>query len=231
MFVNTFRYFLFVFFFGNVFLIAQSSLTDSLNSVEKTSSFNSVSNQQYSEVAHKTDYNNSSFSDSENYNPDFPLNSKIINSEFQMSDGTYWKTNSALNAPRFLGIMGGIVVIDFAAYMYQREIWYTEETTGFHTLDFSNDWQKWQYMDKIGHFTDAYFTSDLSSKLYRWAGISGESSVWYGALTGWLWMLQIEISDGFMAEWGFSWGDMLTNTLGSAFFVFQQFNYDRKSVV
>jgi hypothetical protein len=86
--------------------------------------------------------------------------------------------------------------------------------------------QKWQYMDKIGHFFDAYFVSDLTSKMYRWSGLSGNSSVWYGALTGWLWTLQIEISDGFMEEWGFSWGDLLANTLGAGFFVLQQFNYD-----
>ncbi len=39
-------------------------------------------------------------------------------------------------------------------------------------------------------------------------------------MTGWLWMLEIEISDAFMSEWGFSWGDMLANTAGAAFFVF-----------
>ncbi len=39
-------------------------------------------------------------------------------------------------------------------------------------------------------------------------------------------MLEIEVSDAFMAEWGFSWGDMLANTAGSAFYVLQQFNYD-----
>jgi hypothetical protein len=151
---------------------------------------------------------------------------KFINSEKLLADGTYWKTNSDINSLRLGSIIGAMAAVDFIAYMYQREVWYTEETTVFHTLDFSNDWQKWQQMDKIGHFTDAYFTSDLSGKLYRWAGISGETSVWLGAATGWFWMLQIEVSDGFMAGWGFSWGDMLTNTLGSGFYVLQQFNYD-----
>lgn len=144
----------------------------------------------------------------------------------QMIDGTYWLDEPDLNYGRLLTVFGGMLTVDMIAYMYQREVWYREETTSFHTLDFNDDMKKWQYMDKIGHFTDAYFVSDLSSKLYRWSGLSGNSSVWYGALTGMLWTLQIEISDGFMSEWGFSWGDMLANTMGAGFFVLQQFNYD-----
>ena len=144
----------------------------------------------------------------------------------QMIDGTYWRDKTDLDYGRLFTTFGAIAAVDLIAYLYQRGVWYREETTGFHTLDFNNDMQKWQYMDKIGHFTDAYFVSDLSSKLYRWSGLSGNSSVWYGALTGMIWTLQIEISDGFMSEWGFSWGDMLANTMGAGFFVLQQFNYD-----
>lgn len=158
------------------------------------------------------------------YTPAQP--SVFINYEQKLGDGTYWKKNSEINFLRLSSIAGVMVAADLAAYFYQRQVWYREETTVFHTLDFTEDWKKWQQMDKLGHFTDAYFTSDLAGKLYRWSGFSGSTSVWLGALSGWIWMLQIELSDAFMAEWGFSWGDMLTNTLGSGFYVLQQFNYD-----
>jgi len=150
----------------------------------------------------------------------------FVNSERLLDDGTIWRENSDVDYLRLSSMLGAIAITNTVAYMYQRQVWYTEETTVFHSLEFMNDWNKYQQMDKFGHFTDAYFTSDLSAKIYRWSGISGEASVWYGALTGWLWMLEIELSDAFMAEWGFSWGDMLANTAGSAFFVLQQFNYD-----
>jgi len=150
----------------------------------------------------------------------------FVNSEKPLIDGTIWRTNSDVNYVRLSSMLGLIAVANTVAYTYQRKIWYTEETTVFHSLDFMNDWNKYQQMDKFGHFTDAYFTSDLTAKIYRWSGLSGNSSVWYGALTGWLWMLEIEVSDAFMAEWGFSWGDFAANTAGSAFFVLQQFNYD-----
>ncbi len=150
----------------------------------------------------------------------------FINEERQMIDGTYWRTHSDLNYTRMFTIFGGILAVDLIAYFYQRNVWYIEPTSNFHTIEFDQDMQKWQFMDKIGHFVDAYFVSDLTSKLYRWAGVSGTGSVWYGALTGFLWTLQIEISDGFMEGWGWSWGDMIFNTLGSGFFVLQQYFYD-----
>lgn len=150
----------------------------------------------------------------------------FVNKERQMIDGTYWRTNSELNYGRLFTILGGILAVDMIAYLYQRDVWYKEPTREFHTVEFDKDMRSWQFMDKIGHFTDAYFVSDLTSKLYRWAGVSGYSSVWYGALTGFLWTLQIEISDGFMKGWGWSWGDMIFNTLGSGFFVLQQYFYD-----
>ena len=150
----------------------------------------------------------------------------FINEERRMIDGTYWRTNTDLNSTRFITIAAGVLAVDVIGYIYQRDVWDTRPTSKFHTVNFDKDMRSWQFMDKIGHFVDAYFASDLSSKLYRWAGVSGTASVWYGALTGFLWTLQIEISDGFMKEWGWSWGDFIFNTLGSGFFVLQQFFYD-----
>ncbi len=158
--------------------------------------------------------------------PDIAGQSVFVNGERPLIDGTSWKTYSDINYLRLSSMIGLMVATNAIAYSYQRNVWYTEETTVFHSLDFADDWQKYQQMDKLGHFSDAYFTSDLAGKIYRWSGFSGETSVWLGALSGWIWMLEIEVSDAFMAEWGFSWGDMLANTLGSAFYVLQQFNYD-----
>jgi hypothetical protein len=156
----------------------------------------------------------------------FPSQPTLINGERQLVDGTIWRTYSDIDYLRLSSMIGLMATMNTVAYLYQRKVWYTENTTVFHTLEFMQDWNKYQQMDKFGHFSDAYFTSDLAGKIYRWSGFSGNTSVWLGALSGWAWMLEIEVSDAFMAEWGFSWGDMLANTLGSAFYVLQQFNYD-----
>jgi hypothetical protein len=150
----------------------------------------------------------------------------FVNSDRELIDGTMWRTNSDIDYLRLSSMIGVMATANTVAYLYQRKVWYTEKTTVFHSLEFMQDWNKYQQMDKFGHFEDAYFTSDLAGKIYRWSGMSGNTSVWLGALSGWAWMLEIEVSDGFMADWGFSWGDMLANTLGSAFYVLQQFYYD-----
>lgn len=150
----------------------------------------------------------------------------FVNSERPLIDGTSWRKYSDIDYLRLSSMAGLMLAANMVAINYQKDIWYTEETTVFHSLDLAEDWGKYQQMDKFGHFADAYFTSDLSGKIYRWSGMSGNTSVWLGALTGWAWMLEIELNDAFMADWGFSWGDMLANTAGSAFYVLQQFNYD-----
>jgi Predicted periplasmic lipoprotein (DUF2279) len=143
--------------------------------------------------------------------------------EFQMIDGTYWKEQSDVNFSRLVPLLSTMLTVNFAIYQYQRGVWDQNVTTGLHSINWWIDVHNYQRMDKIGHFTDAYFVSDLTSKLYRWAGVSGESSIWYGALTGWMWMFEIEVSDGFFADWGFSWLDLSANTLGAGFFVLQKF--------
>ena len=64
----------------------------------------------------------------------------FINSELSLNDGTYWRTNSDINFLKLSSILGAMATADLIAYMYQREVWYKEETTVFHTLDFTNDW-------------------------------------------------------------------------------------------
>ena len=242
------KIFLIIFFitYNNSYSVAKSSfgLTPADTSAHQNK--NSSSNTLHSNQTLKLKYSLNTagnkitlaglHSSSNNYNPlktrtvktplsykvkELPEKNTIL--KYQLADGTYWRTQTDLKYARFLSIMGGIAMIDLFAFNQLRHIWDQENMTKMHSMNWWNDVHNYQRMDKIGHFTDAYFVSDLTSKLYRWSGISGTESVWYGALTGWLWMLQIEISDGFFADWGFSWLDLSANTLGSGFFVLQHY--------
>lgn len=144
----------------------------------------------------------------------------------ELSDGTIWREENDLNSYKIGGVLGAIAVVDFAGYNQLKNLWYTQRHSYWHSLDFTEDFRKYRWMDKFGHAMDAYFVSDLTAKAYRWSGISGNSSMLLGALTGWLWMMQIEVSDGFFLEWGYSWGDVLANTVGSGFYILQQTNFD-----
>jgi hypothetical protein len=102
--------------------------------------------------------------------------SVFINSERPMIDGTNWMKYSDVDYLRLSSMLGMIGVVNAVAYTYQSNVWYTEETTVFHSLDFSEDWGKYQQMDKFGHFPMHSLKAIL--KLYRWSGVSGEASVW-----------------------------------------------------
>ena len=143
--------------------------------------------------------------------------------DYELMDGTTWREDEKINMARLLPVAAIVMSLDLSLYFYQRKVWDQNNTTKIHSINWWIDIHGYQRMDKLGHFTDAYFVSDLTSKFYRWSGFSGTQSIWMGAATGWLWMLQIEISDGFFADWGFSWLDLSANTLGSGFFVLQQY--------
>ena len=166
-----------------------------------------------------------SFTDSYNINSLFSVNpSKTLTKPkgFILEDGTTWNFDSDLNSARLFTMLGLAGAIDIAGYYRLKDLQYHWPTTKFHTTNFELDLKIYQQMDKYGHFLHAYFASDLASKMYRWAGLSGENSIWLGTLTGWLWILQIEIADGFFEAWGFSWNDLIANTIGSGFSALQQ---------
>ena len=98
--------------------------------------------------------------------------------------------------------------------------WYKDTPlTNFH---FINDNENNLQIDKVGHATTAYTFSNYAYNWLRWAGVNNKKSAIYGSLMGFGSMTVIEILDGFSAEYGASWGDLLANGAGSAMFLSQQ---------
>ena len=87
--------------------------------------------------------------------------------QYQMIDGTYWRTESNINSTRLYSVLGTMLAIDLIAYNMQRIVWRQNRLTGFHSINWWVDVHNYQRMDKIGHFQDAYFVSDLTAKAYR----------------------------------------------------------------
>jgi uncharacterized protein YfiM (DUF2279 family) len=94
-----------------------------------------------------------------------------------------------------------------------NQTWYQEfPRTGFHFFD---DNAEWKQLDKAGHFYSAFQISQASIHLFKHAGMtSGKANIW-GGMMGFLIMTPIEILDGFSAEYGASWGDLIANAVGS----------------
>jgi uncharacterized protein YfiM (DUF2279 family) len=97
----------------------------------------------------------------------------------------------------------------------------------FHTF---NDIPEWQQIDKVGHAFSAYAESMASMELWRWTGISRKKQIWLGGMSGAFYQTVIEVLDGFSAEWGWSWGDMGANFLGSGMLVAQELAWDEQRI-
>ena len=85
-------------------------------------------------------------------------------------------------------------------------------------------------MDKLGHVFTTFLVSNVSNKMWKWAGLSHKKSVIYGAIGGIAYQSIIEIQDGFSEEWGFSLADMGANLIGAAFFVAQELTWEEKRI-
>ncbi|HEY0835464.1 MAG TPA: DUF2279 domain-containing protein [Azospirillum sp.] len=70
--------------------------------------------------------------------------------------------------------------------------------------------------DKLGHAWSAYALSHLFANRYEAWGYSRAESARYGALSGVGLMGLVEIGDAFSDDYGFSYQDMLFNTVGAA---------------
>jgi len=72
--------------------------------------------------------------------------------------------------------------------------------------------------DKLGHMYSTYLWSLGFSSLYEYWGMKEEDSMLYGPLTAWTFQGLMELGDSFSETQGFSYEDMVMNTVGAAFY-------------
>ena len=118
----------------------------------------------------------------------------------------------------YVGSLGGLY---FAWYNHYPQ-------SSFHFFDDSGEWQ---WMDKSGHLTTAYYISMIGYNSFRWSGIGQRRSAIYGSLLGFAYLLNIEILDGFSKQWGFSPGDLTANATGCLIFLGQQVAWNEQRFV
>lgn len=106
--------------------------------------------------------------------------------------------------------------------------WYADyPQSAFH---FYNDNGEWMQMDKFGHGVTSYIVGTGGYEFLRAAGLDEKRSIWYGGTIGLVFLTTVEVFDGLSSGWGFSWGDMAANTLGSAMFIGQQFLWHEQRI-
>jgi hypothetical protein len=112
------------------------------------------------------------------------------------------------------------IALTSGSLIYLNQAWYQEyNTSKFHEF---NDNDEWFQMDKYGHIFTTYQTGRLMMQAMNWAGYSKKNQLLIGGLSGFAYMSAIEVMDGYSEGWGFSWGDMGANALGSGFAIGQK---------
>lgn len=112
------------------------------------------------------------------------------------------------------------IALTTGSLVYLNQAWYQQySTSAFHTF---NDNDEWFQMDKYGHAFTTYQTGRLMMGAMDWAGYSKKNQLLVGGLSGFAYMTAIEVMDGYSSGWGFSWGDMGANALGSGLAIGQK---------
>ncbi|MBM3432133.1 MAG: DUF2279 domain-containing protein [Bacteroidetes bacterium] len=93
-----------------------------------------------------------------------------------------------------------------------------------------NDWSEWKQMDKFGHVYGTYVQGRASMEIWRWAGVPRKTRIWVGGLTGTAFQTLVEYMDGRSAAWGWSWGDIGANLLGSTALIAQELAWDEQRI-
>lgn len=109
------------------------------------------------------------------------------------------------------------------------QLWYADyPRSKFKTI---NDGQEWAQMDKLGHVFSSYQLGRIGAQSLNWAGVSERDQLLYGSTLGLGFLTAVEVMDGFSEEWGFSWSDMVANTIGTGLYVGQELLWHEQRVV
>lgn len=149
-------------------------------------------------------------------------------SQPKLTVGLKEQTTSSPNKNRVL-LISAINIAGYGGSLIAlNQAWYANyPRSSFH---FFNDNAEWLQMDKIGHGWTAYNTGKLSTAMWQWAGLSHKKAVLLGGLSGAGYLTAIEILDGFSSQWGFSWGDMTANVVGSGLFISQELLWQEQRI-
>lgn len=117
----------------------------------------------------------------------------------------------------------------YAGSMYfLSNTWYKgKKQVPFH---FYNDFNGYMQIDKFGHAFGAYVYSYIGYHLLLNSGLTRNEALYFGATLGLILQTPIEIMDGLHEGYGFSWGDIAANSLGSALVLGQEIIFNEQLI-
>lgn len=146
----------------------------------------------------------------------------------QLTPPEFLKASDTLHKPRrnFVAITEASLAT--VTLVGLDRIWYADFDRS--SFRFINDNNEWLQMDKAGHIFTSYYVGNIGANVLDWAGVSKNDQLIYGATLGFGFLTAVEVMDGFSAEWGASWGDVLANGLGTGLYVGQELLWEEQRI-
>lgn len=139
---------------------------------------------------------------------------------FDYSDTLNTKRRNAIIGAETFGAVSSLVLLN--------EIWYKNHARApFHVFD---DNAEWLQMDKAGHMMTSYYLGLAGCEMLKWSGVTTKKSAIYGGALGLFYLSGVELLDATSAQWGFSWGDMAANALGTGVVIGQELIWQEQKI-
>lgn len=146
----------------------------------------------------------------------------------QSSLNQFLTPSDTLHIPRRNAVVISEIALSSTALIGLNELWYADfKRSKFHTVD---DNAQWLQMDKVGHVFTAYQMGRQGANLLNWSGVSKKNQLLYGATLGFGFLTAVEVLDGYSSEWGFSWGDVGANALGTGLYISQELLWNEQRI-
>jgi len=148
------------------------------------------------------------------------LNKSLQLKTYNISDLEFDPLQTRVNYSLLYGMCALYLGAGIGVHIYQRNAWWKDDRTSFH---FQNDWPYALWSDKVGHFYAATILVHAFSAGFEAANFQTEDAMLYGTIAALSFQYYVEIEDGFGAQWGFSPGDAIANTLGAGYALAQYY--------
>ena len=141
----------------------------------------------------------------------------------------FFSRSKNFNKKRVISVFSTDAILYTGLTIGLNEIWYKGyQQSAFH---FFNDNEEWLQMDKVGHLVSSYNTGRNLIEVMKWSGLERKKAVWYGGTLGFMFLTTIEFLDGFSSQWGFSSGDFLSNSIGTALLIGQELTFKDQRIL
>ncbi|MDO6597158.1 DUF2279 domain-containing protein [Oceanihabitans sp. 2_MG-2023] len=146
----------------------------------------------------------------------------------QSGINNFLKPSDTLHKPRRNALVITEASVIGVSLVGLNQLWYADyEKSKLHTL---NDNEEWLQMDKFGHVFSSYQMGRAGAELLKWSGVRKKDQLLYGATLGFGFLTIVEIFDGYSEEWGFSWGDIISNAAGTGLYVGQELLWEEQRI-